>query len=949
MALRVCGTRAVVAVCCLALAARCGSQQTPPATPQQTPTALAPGCVVPTIPAPDPKTDIFNNRQEMDLGDAIAEHLQGDFLVIDDEDVTGYLRGIGAKLLAQAPQSDFKIQFFLFDYPIANALTLPGGRIYVSRKLIAMTRNEDELASVLGHELGHALTHQPAADTTLLWREVLGLNEAGSREDIFRNYEALQENIVRKKKVFARAGGEEKQEQLIADQVGLALITKAGYAPQAFPDFFDRLAQTKGKTGSWLTDLFGATRPDARRLREMQKQAAVLAASCKTATKSENSPEYQKWQAAVVRYTGLGRKEELHEVFGKSKLNPPLQSDLRYIRFSPDGKYLLAQDESTIYVMTREPLAAKFTIYAPDAHPAKFTADSQAIAFFTGTLRVETWSVADQERTGTTEMVIPGGCTQSDLSPEGKYLACFTPDYDLAIYEVASGDQKFLKKNFSQPTFMQYYAMIIARILGNEDFEFIHMHFSPDGRYFVAHGGQDATVALEMDGLRPFSLPGSVRELMLGNFTFVGNDKIAGADLFNPKNSGLVRFPSGELVRRMQFGGGHLQAATDAQHVVLRPIKDHAVGVMDLATGTMVLGSDKRAFDAFNGTYAHERVDGDIAINDFEDAKEVSRVKLPVGQLGNLRAAGVSPDLRWLAISERSRGGLWDLMKEQRVFYTRGFNGAAVSPQGVVDADFGKFEETKRQMARMDPARRSIDQGREIGDEEVWQFGTILLRITRKGKEEWKLRNLTVEALDAASNRTLWTHEYPKEGPRFLSSRIEGNLVFSWPANSDGAKLEIKNDPGLAARWPHLDAGPDDYFLEVVEPITGKILGSALVRTTKRAFRLESAESSGDWLVAEDTTNRLLVYSLANGEETGILFGRRPVISVGNALLAAENERGQLLLYDLKTLTRRQQYFFTSPIAYTYFAPDNRRMFVLTGDQTAYFLAIPKVGTAKVQ
>jgi hypothetical protein len=166
-----------------------------------------------------------------------------------------------------------------------------------------------------------------------------------------------------------------------------------------------------------------------------------------------------------------------------------------------------------------------------------------------------------------------------------------------------------------------------------------------------------------------------------------------------------------------------------------------------------------------------------------------------------------------------------------------------------------------------------------------------------------------VEGLDVTNDRTLWTRDFPKEAPRFLSSRSEGNLVFSWPANSDGAKLEIKSEPGLSQRWPKLDAGSGDYFLEVVDPQTGKILGAAVVRTGKRAFQLESAESSGDWLVAADSNNRILVYSLATGEQTGILFGSRPVISSSMPWLAAENERGQLSLYDLKSLTRKEQYF----------------------------------------
>jgi WD40 repeat protein len=923
---------ALMAASGLGLAANCAAQQ---------------GCPVPLIPPPDPKADMFSDRQEMDLGDAIAEQVQRDFLVIDDDDLTAYVRRIGEKLIAQAPPSGLKIQFFLFDLPIANALTLPGGRIYVSRKLIGMTRNEDELASVLGHELGHALTHQPAVDVTQLWREALGVTQPGTREEIFHSYEILQESIVRKRKAFGRTAGVEKQEELVADQVGLQLVTRAGYVPHAFPDFFDRLAETKGKTGSWLSDLFGGTSPSARRLREMQKQVATVTATCKTATTTVNSAEFQKWQAAVVSYTGLGHKEQLHEVFRRAKLDPPLQSDMRYLRFSPDGKYLLAQDESSVYVITREPLAAKFTIYAPDAYAAVFTEDSQSIVFYTKTLRVETWSVPDEARTGTSEMVISSGCLQSELSPDGKYLACYSTDSNLAVYEVETGEQKFLKKDFSQFTFMQYFWMLLAKALDDDNFEYIHMHFSPDGRYFIAHGIPDTLVALDLDGFRPFSLPRPIRELMWGSFTFVGPDKIAGADHINPKNSALLKFPSGEMVRRMAFGNTSVEAATDGRHVMVRPIKGHVLGVLDLETGFVPITLDRTGFDAYGDTFAHERTDGDIAINALKDAKEIARVKLPIGQLGFLRAAGVSPDLRWLAISKRSRGGLWDLSTGQRVFYTRGFNGAAISPQGMVDADFAKYDESKRQMARMDPVRHTLSQGREIGDEEVWQFGAVLLHTTRREKEQWKTRNLSIEAIDVTSNRALWTRDFPKEAPRFLSSRGEGNLVFSWPANSDGAKLEISTVAQLSQRWPKPDAGPDDYFLEVVEPSTGKLLGATMVRTAKRAFRLESAESSGGWLVAEDSTNRLLVYSLTSGEQTGMLFGRRPVISPGSSLLAAENERGQLSLFDLNTLVRKEKYFFTSPIAFTYFAPDNQRLFVLTGDQTAYFLGLPKCGVAE--
>lgn len=313
-----------------------------------------------------------------------------------------------------------------------------------------------------------------------------------------------------------------------------------------------------------------------------------------------------------------------------------------------------------------------------------------------------------------------------------------------------------------------------------------------------------------------------------------------------------------------------------------------------------------------------------------------------MGQLGSLRAFGISPDLRWMAISEKSRGGLWDLLTRKRVFYVRGFAGAAVSGDGTVEADISKFENTKRTMVHMEPATGRIDAGMEIGDTQISQFGYVLLRTTHQDKEQWKQRNVLLKGLDVKNNAVLWSHAYPKEAPTVASGRAEGNLVLSWPANSDGVKLEIKNDPALSQRWPKMDASNEDYFLEVLEPRSGKIIGSSLLRTGKGSFRIKAAESSGDWLVVSDSRNRLLVYSLKNGEQTGMLFGRRPVISPIAPYMAVENERGQLTLYDLNTLARREQYVFTSPIAYSYFAADNRRLFVLTGNQTAYFIMLPK-------
>ena len=52
------------------------------------------------------------------------------------------------------------------------------------------------------------------------------------------------------------------------DQAGLFALVSAGYDPGAMAKFWDRITETKGKKGSWLSDLFGTTRPEEKRLRE---------------------------------------------------------------------------------------------------------------------------------------------------------------------------------------------------------------------------------------------------------------------------------------------------------------------------------------------------------------------------------------------------------------------------------------------------------------------------------------------------------------------------------------------------------------------------------------------------------------------------------------------------------------------------------------------------------
>ncbi|MGH9940920.1 MAG: M48 family metalloprotease [Pyrinomonadaceae bacterium] len=921
----------------LALAVAAGVLVHPPALAQ------APSnCLPPARSAT--AASIFSPAQESDLGDAIAEHVQRNYRVIDDEEIAGYLRRVGERVVRQLPPTETRYQFFLVDLPDANAFALPGGRIYVTRKLVAFAASEAELAGVLAHEIGHIASRQTASDMTRLFREVLKVTQVSDRRDVFERYNQLVENVARKPGAFRRGGDHGEREQLEADQLGIYAMAAAGYDPQSFATFWDRYAETKGKTGGWLSDLFGTTRPESRRLREILKGLAALPPACAAPRINASAEEFQRWQAAVVNYTGTGRKEALHGVLSKKTLDPPLRGDITHFRFSPDGKYLLAQDDAGINVLTREPFAPLFRIESPEAHPAQFTPDSQQIVFHTPGLRVEFWNVEEGKIQTAREPFVRKRCLQTALAPDGKTLACLDADFGLSLYDTATGTPFFEKKNFYQVTFSDYLFLLLRGILADEsddsEFAFLRIGFSPDSRYFAA-GRNDTSVAVDLTTRTAVSLPDRLKRFIGSEFTFIGSDRMVGLDREDPQQkSAVLSFPAGHTLDTIPLGRGSLTAATRGNYLLLRPIKDYPVGVMDLATKKIFMANKQAALDFYDDFGVRELLNGEIALYSVKADKMLGKVALPPSALGRLRASAVSPDWKWLAVSERTRGAVWDLSQGSRFSLVRGFRGAYFGDDAALYADFPKHEGAERAIARLNLANRDARVHTELGEGRITQRGPYLIHRRPAKKEGGLDQDIIVEVRDTRTGQMLWTKGFPKEAPTIWVDESAAAFVLSWPVKAGAAKSEIKQNPALGQRLAALKEKDGDYFLQTLDARTGQPTGALLVETGKGSFRVDGVLVAGDRLIIADTANRVLVYSLRSGEQQGKFFGGRPAVSITAKLLGVENERGQLAIYDLTTLDKRDEFVFSSPIAFAQFSPDGKRLLVLTANQTAYVLGI---------
>ncbi|MBZ5548774.1 MAG: M48 family metalloprotease [Acidobacteriia bacterium] len=886
----------------------------------------------PAIQPISPQRNIFTDPQESDLGDALAESTRRELQVIDNDALSTHLRDVAGQLLPYLPPNQFRFRFSLMDFPEANAFSFAGGRVFVSRKLVAFARNDDELAGVLAHELGHIITHQSAIRMTRRLRDVLGVTQVGDRADIFDKYQRLLESWRRK----PGSAGKEEEGQYVADQVALYVMMRAGFNPQSFIDFWDRFNEVHGKTGSWFSDFFGTTKPEQKRLREMLKSFSAMPPGCSSAAPAAHPADFLKWQTEVIGYRTTTAEESLPGLIFRQTLALPLRPDITNLRFSPDGNLVLAQDDGGIHVLKRDPLSLLFFIDAPDANKAFFSPDSRSVIFYTPSLRVEVWDVAGQKRTSVHEMVLRESCLQDLLSPDGRTLACLDAKFAFSLIDVASGDALLTKKDYFQPNFLDLFLMLTLLLREDETtlphLSFVNMAFSLDGHYFLCGMPPDGNLGYDLIARREMPLPPSLKEATHAHFAFVGNDRLASTNVSSPQKSRIYRFPSGEKAGEYQ-GSVRVDLApvTRGNYVAVSPLKDAPLGVFNLDTNQLSSLSHPAA-DIYDGVLLYERDNGQVALGDMKTMKVKAAFRLVQSRLGSLRTVAVSPDFNWLALSTRNRGALWDLAHNIRVQLVHGFTGSGFDHNDSLFADFPKHESRERSLVQIDVIG-NLHVLREIKQELSYQQGVLFVERTPNSDKSAERRNWNVEIRDAATNAPIWSRRFPKEVPRLALDPVASTALLEWSVDTSAAHDELRQFPELKSK-----SESDDYLLEFVDLRTNALLGKLLVKTNKGSVHILDFSAAGDWAVVGVRGNRVLTYSFRSGSEVGHVFGTDPLLSAAARQFAVTAANGDVQTYDLATTTLQRQYKFPTPVAFKQFSADGKRLFVLTRDQTAYVL-----------
>ena len=278
-------------------------------------------------------------------------------IILLPEKESAELDRIGQKLSRQLPPTPIRFHFRVYESEEANAFSVAGGYVYVSRKLITDAHNEDEIAGVVAHEIGHIYTHQLAIEYTHHFKVRMNLTSLGGQEDVDDKLQQLL-NIHRKPNEEFSEDQEDKDE-FMADRVGMFAMTRAGYTPRAFAEVLDRISANKGRLGSFLTDMLEINSIETRRVRAARALANELPAECKKQAEGA-SPEFKEFQQKI-RSAPVNWIVDPTQGLKSFKLDSPMRPALDQVRFSPNGQYLLAQDETSIHVLSRSPLKLLFS------------------------------------------------------------------------------------------------------------------------------------------------------------------------------------------------------------------------------------------------------------------------------------------------------------------------------------------------------------------------------------------------------------------------------------------------------------------------------------------------------------------------------------------------------------------------------------------------------------
>lgn len=187
------------------------------------------------------ETLIYSTEKEVKIGDAVAPQIEAQFKILTDIDVNERVQKILDRLVAVCDRKDIVYVVKVFDDDTLNAVSLPGGYVYVFRGILDKAQNDDQLAGVIAHEVGH-ITARHGVKRMQSAYAALALQVAASAGG---GGQAAAATSLALTSLFLEYS---QQAEFEADRLGVKYLKKAGYDPNAMADFLKIMQSEEAKS-----------------------------------------------------------------------------------------------------------------------------------------------------------------------------------------------------------------------------------------------------------------------------------------------------------------------------------------------------------------------------------------------------------------------------------------------------------------------------------------------------------------------------------------------------------------------------------------------------------------------------------------------------------------------------------------------------------------------------
>ncbi|MBU3015177.1 M48 family metallopeptidase [Poseidonibacter lekithochrous] len=196
----------------------------------------------------------MSSEEELALGEQSYKQALSQAKVVNNTYDSKRVKAIGEKIAAAANRPDFKWEFNLVENTAMNAFCLPGGKVVVYTGILKAAKNDAQLATVMSHEVAHALARHGAerVSSSKIQQgiQLLGNVVLATTAPEFTNTFNQAYGIGTELGVMLPYGRLQESE---ADEIGIYLMAKAGYNPYEALNFWKNMSDGKESTNEFFS------------------------------------------------------------------------------------------------------------------------------------------------------------------------------------------------------------------------------------------------------------------------------------------------------------------------------------------------------------------------------------------------------------------------------------------------------------------------------------------------------------------------------------------------------------------------------------------------------------------------------------------------------------------------------------------------------------------------